>query len=128
MKRKNSDTIKTDPFDDKKLAAKQLQANIGRRIQNIRRDSRLTARQVADGLQITRAALTLIETGRNSVNAVMLWRLAGLLGCDIGDFFPSPPKEYRLTQYDVQKISKIDPGAAEWSKVLFSKKQNHEIR
>ncbi|MDP2598862.1 MAG: helix-turn-helix transcriptional regulator [Candidatus Liptonbacteria bacterium] len=117
---------KEDVLDPKARATKELRQEIGKRIQEVRKRSGLTARKISEQLGITREALTQIETGRNNVNATMLWKLAGLLGCEVTYFFPPIPKEYSLTSADVARVRKIDERAAAWAKTIFNRKPINE--
>jgi transcriptional regulator with XRE-family HTH domain len=65
-------------------------------------------------------ALTHIEKGRNNINAVQLWKLACIFGCEPSDFFPPIPKGFALTNFDYQKIAREDEKAEGWARELFS--------
>lgn len=98
----------------------EIRAEIGERIAEIRTKLGLSARRVSEELAISREAVTHIETGRNNITAVSLWKLATLFSCDISDFFPDVPDGYALTSVDTQKV-KQEAGemAARWAKDLF---------
>lgn len=102
----------------------EIREEIGRRIAELRRKRRLSARLVGEKLNISREAVTHIETGRNNVTALALWKLATLFHCDIKDFFPDVPGGYGLTKIDTDKIAQ-EGGvkAANWAKELFGTKQ-----
>jgi transcriptional regulator with XRE-family HTH domain len=73
---------------------------------------------------ISREAVTHIETGRNNITAVSLWKLATLFNCDIGDFFPHVPDGYALTKVDTHKIEQEGgEKAARWARELFGDKK-----
>lgn len=119
-------TIKKEDLQDpKETATDELRREVGKKIQEIRKRSGLTALKVSESLGISREALTQIETGRNNVNATTLWKLASLLGCEVNMFFPPVQKSYALTSADVAKIAKVNERAVEWAKTIFSKKENH---
>jgi len=61
-----------------------------------------------------------METGRNNINAVALWKMATLFECEVSDFFPDVPDGYALTKADARKI-KQEGGeqAAQWAQKLF---------
>ena len=115
--------LSTETQDPKQKATEELRGEIGKKIQETRKRAGLTALHVADELEISREALTQIETGRNNVTATMLWKLAGLLGCEPDMFFPPVPKDHALTTADVAKVAKINERAAEWAKTIFTKKR-----
>ena len=72
---------------------------------------------------MSREAVTHVETGRNNISAVSLWKLATLFHCDIADFFPDVPDGYALTRVDTHKIEQEGgERAARWAKALFAKK------
>lgn len=100
---------------------KEIKRGVGNNIRSIRRKMRnyLTVDKVASKLGITRSALTQIENGRNNVNAVTLWKLSCILGCDIKDFFPSTPEGFQLNKSDIKEIEKEDKRAVKWAKSLF---------
>lgn len=101
-----------------------LKDDIGERIASIRGGARLTARQVAEKIGIKRETLTQIENGRNNPTAVMLWKLACVLHCDVSDFFPPIPQGHALTRYDMRRIERAgDTQAAEWAATMFGKKE-----
>ncbi len=101
----------------------EIREAIGARIAEIRRKRKLSARLVGEKLKITREAVTHIETGRNNVTALSLWKLATLFHCDIKDFFPDVPDGYGLTKIDTEKIAQEGgQKAANWAKELFGAK------
>jgi transcriptional regulator with XRE-family HTH domain len=105
---------------DGTFAEDELRAEIGKRISEMRRKLGLSAKQVADELQISREAVTHIETGRNNITAVSLWKVATLFDCDISDFFPDTPDGYALTKVDTKKIEQeAGDRAARWARQLF---------
>ncbi|MCL4406003.1 MAG: helix-turn-helix domain-containing protein [Patescibacteria group bacterium] len=118
--RAQTNTIKTsiraeDPDDGIKSA-------VAKRIKEMRGGLGLTASQVAKKLKISREAFTHIETGRNGISAVSLWKLAALFHCDIQDFFPKVPDGFQLTKVDIKKVAQEDEKAVEWAKKLFADK------
>jgi transcriptional regulator with XRE-family HTH domain len=100
-----------------------IKSAIAKRIKEMRKGLGLTASQVAKKLRISREAFTHIETGRNGVSAVSLWKLAALFHCDIQDFFPKVPDGFQLTKVDIKKVAQEDEKAVEWAERLFSEKQ-----
>jgi len=121
-----SGKLKAEAQDPKEKATEELRCEIGKKIQEIRKAAGLTALKVSEELNISREALTQIETGRNNVNATMLWKLANLFGCEVSAFFPPVTKDYAYTTIDAAKVKKINERAAEWAKTIFTKKENHE--
>ena len=98
----------------------EIREAIGSCIAEIRRKRKLSARLVGEKLKISREAVTHIETGRNNVTAVALWKLATLFHCEVKDFFPDVPDGYSLTKVDTDKIAQEGgPKAADWAKKLF---------
>lgn len=100
----------------------EVRQAIGRKIKEMRNKLRLSASRVAEELGVSREAVTHIETGRNNITAVSLWKLAILFNCDVNDFFPTVPDGYALTQVDLRKVAQEDERAAEWAERLFRKK------
>jgi transcriptional regulator with XRE-family HTH domain len=118
--KKSSRTIE----QDKDGAEAELRAAIGKRISDRRRKLGLSARHVAEKLGISREAVTHIETGRNNIHAVVLWKLATLLNCDPATFFPEVPNGYALTREDKRKLQEEGgEKAAQWGERLFGKTQ-----
>ena len=68
---------------------REIREAIGSRISELRRKRKLSARLVGEKLGVSREAITHIETGRNNITAIALWKLATLFRCDIKDFFPT---------------------------------------
>lgn len=103
---------------------REIREAIGTRIAELRRKRKLSARLVGEKLKISREAVTHIETGRNNVTALSLWKLATLFRCDVKDFFPDVPDGYGLTKIDTDKIAQEGgQRAASWAKELFGGKQ-----
>jgi transcriptional regulator with XRE-family HTH domain len=103
---------------------REIREAIGNRIAELRRKRKLSARLVGEKLKISREAVTHIETGRNNVTALALWKLATLFHCDVKDFFPDVPDGYGLTKIDTDKIAQEGgQKAASWAKELFGSKQ-----
>jgi transcriptional regulator with XRE-family HTH domain len=100
----------------------EIRAEVGKRIAEMRKKLGLSARRVAEELHISREAVTHIETGRNNISAVSLWKIATLFQCDIGDFFPDVPDGYALTRVDTNKVEQeAGEKAARWARELFAK-------
>lgn len=114
---------KKDIISDKRIAEIELRKDIGKRVKEMRTKLGQSALRVAQELDISREAITHIETGRNNISAVALWQLAVLFNCDIKDFFPAIPDGYALTKVDLHKIEQEDAKAGEWAKVLFKQKK-----
>ncbi len=102
---------------------REIREAIGSRISEMRRKRKLSARLVGEKLGVSREAITHIETGRNNITAIALWKLATLFRCDIKDFFPDVPDGYGLTKVDTDKIAEEGGrSAADWARQLFGKK------
>lgn len=102
---------------------REIREAIGSRISELRRKRKLSARLVGEKLGVSREAITHIETGRNNITAIALWKLATLFRCDIKDFFPDVPDGYGLTKVDTDKIAEEGGrSAADWARQLFGKK------
>lgn len=102
----------------------EIRQEIGNRIAELRRKRKLSARLVGEKLDISREAVTHIETGRNNITALSLWKLAILFECDIGDFFPDVPDGYGLTKVDTDKLEREGgQKAVRWAGELFGKKK-----
>ena len=114
--KKKRDTIKNAEVDA------EVRKNIGQKIKQKRNQLKHSAAYIAELLGISREAITHIETGRNNINAVSLWKLATLFSCDINDFFPTIPEGYSLTKSDLDKLKREDENVAEWAEKLFKKK------
>jgi len=111
--------MQTDPS-----ASDEIKKAIGAKIQGIRNKLGQSASVVASGLGITREALTHIENGRNNINAVQLWKLACLFGCEIDNFFPSIPEGFSLSKVDLRLLAKEDLKAPEWAERLLNNSKN----
>lgn len=109
---------------------RKIREAIGGNIKRIRRSARtfLSAEKVAAKLGISRVTLTQIENGKKNINAVVIWELACVLGCDIKKIFPDTPDGFQLSARDLKEVEKIDPKAVRFAEDLFgkSKSENHE--
>ena len=114
---------KKDIIDDRVLVEDEVRKAIGKKIREMRDKLGHSASRIATELKISREAITHIETGRNNISAVSLWKLAILFNCDIEDFFPDVPDGFALTKVDLQKVAQVDENAATWAKRLFNKKK-----
>ncbi len=117
MTKKKSATI-----DIKRATDTEIRIEIGKKIREMRDKLGHSASRIAEELGISREAITHIETGRNNISAVSLWKLAVLFKCDVEDFFPTVPDGYALTKVDLHKIAQEDERAAIWAENLFKKK------
>ncbi|MDO8571897.1 MAG: helix-turn-helix transcriptional regulator [bacterium] len=108
-------------IDDRDVTEGEIRKVIGKKIKEMRNKLGLSALRVADELHVSREAITHIETGRNNISAVALWKLAILFDCDVNDFFPTIPDGYALTKVDIHKVAQEDERAAEWAEKLFRK-------
>lgn len=116
MSKKKSSKIEIKVESDKEL--KKL---IGGKLKRIRRRRDRTARWVAEQSGISRIGLTQIENGRNNITAILLWKIANVLRCDIKEFFPAVPDSTSLSQSDLDTIALEDKQAAEFAKKAFKK-------
>lgn len=98
----------------------QIRESVGRKIKQERDRRNQSTERIAHRLGISRVALTHIEKGRNNINAVQLWKLACVLGCEPSEFFPPIPKGFAVTNFDYQKIAREDEKAETWARELFS--------
>lgn len=112
---------KQDKLDERVQAEDRLREAIGKKVQEMRKKRGLSALRISEELKISREAITHIETGRNNISAVALWKLAILFNCDIQDFFPVMPDGYALTKVDLDKVAQEDEDAARWAEKLFQK-------
>lgn len=102
----------------------EIRQEIGSRIAELRRKRKLTARLVGEKLNVSREAVTQIETGRNNITALSLWKLATLFQCNIEDFFPAVPNGYGLTKIDTDKLQQEGgQKVVRWANELFEKKK-----
>lgn len=113
---------KKDIIDDRVLAEDEVRKAIGKKIREMRDKLGHSALRISTELKVSREAITHIETGRNNISAVALWKLATLFNCNIEDFFPDVPDGFALTKVDLQKVAQEDENAAAWAKRLFKKK------
>ncbi len=117
MTRKKKDTIEPE----QQTTDSEIREAIGKHIREMRDKLRHSAASIAGKLGISREALTHIETGRNNINATLLWKLAVLFHCDIADFFPDVPDGYAISKVDLNLLAQEDKKAAEWAEKLFGK-------
>lgn len=110
---------KKDIINPKDATDAEIKADIAKRVREMRKKLNLSASQIAKKLGISREAVTHIETGRNNISAVSLWKLATLFHCDIKDFFPAIPDGFALTKVDLHKVAQEDKNAAKWAAILF---------
>jgi transcriptional regulator with XRE-family HTH domain len=104
---------------------REIRIEIGARIAELRRKRKLSARLVGEKLGVSREAITHIESGRNNITAITLWKLATLFHCDIQDFFPTVPDGFGLTKVDAEKIAQEGgQRAAKWAEKLFRGKSS----
>lgn len=116
MGNKKRSIIKKEPTTPNE----QIKESVGRKIKQERDNRNQSAERIANHLGISRVALTHIEKGRNNINAVQLWKLACIFGCEPSDFFPPIPKGFALTKFDYKKIAREDERAEQWARDLFS--------
>lgn len=107
--------------EKKKRDSDTLKALLAKHIQKIRK-RKMTARQAATELGISRTALTQMETGTNHFNAVTLYRLAAILKCDIRELFPLVPDSTSLTEADAEEMKRENAKAAEFLKKAYPSK------
>lgn len=112
---------KKDKMEDKKVAKEEIRKVIGKQIKEMRNKLGSSALTVSEKLDLSREAITHIETGRNNISAVALWELATLFHCKVSDFFPDVPDGFALTQVDIRKIEQENPDAGKWAERLFKK-------
>lgn len=111
----------------KKVASPSLKKTIGSNIKKVRQTLKHypTAEVVAEQLGMSRVAYSHIENGKNHVNAVTLWALANLFGCEVSEFFPVGVEGYELSSKDIETIRSEEEGAAIYMAELFGKKQDN---
>lgn len=109
--------------DEKSDAETEVKKCVGKKISEMRNKLGYSALTVSEHLGVTRVAVTQMETGRNNISAVALWKLATLFNCEISDFFPDIPDGYALTKLDIRKVAQEDEDAAKWAEKIFNKKK-----
>lgn len=114
---------KKDKINEKDATDKEIKDEIAKKIREMRNKLGLSASRIAEELGISREAVTHIETGRNNISAVSLWKLATLFNCDIKDFFPVIPNGFALTKVDLHKVAQEDKNAAIWAEKLFKNRK-----
>lgn len=114
---------KKSTINDRDATENEVRKEVGKKIKEMRNKLGQSALRIAEELDVSREAITHIETGRNNISAVSLWKLATLFNCDVDDFFPTVPDGYALTKVDLHKVAQEDVKAAEWAKKLFKKKK-----
>lgn len=113
---------KKDTINERESTDREIRKDIGKKIREMRDKLGQSASRIATELGISREAVTHIETGRNNISAVSLWKLATLFNCDISDFFPTIPDGFALTKVDLHKVAQEDKNAAKWVAKLFKSK------
>lgn len=114
---------KKDIINDRSDIEIEVRKEIGLKIKEMRGKLGQSASRIAKELNVSREAITHIETGRNNISAVSIWKLATLFNCDVGDFFPTVPDGYAITKVDLHKIAQENgEKAAKWANRLFKKK------
>jgi transcriptional regulator with XRE-family HTH domain len=114
---------KKDTINDRDATDEEIKKEIGRTVKEMRGKLRLSALTVATSLEISREAVTHIETGRNNISGVLLWKLAILFNCEMQDFFPAVPDGYALTKVDLHKVAQESgQKGVKWAEKLFKKK------
>jgi transcriptional regulator with XRE-family HTH domain len=114
---------KKDTIEDRTGAEIEIRKEVGKKIREMRNKLGHSALRISEELNMSREAVTHIETGRNNISAVSLWKLAILFNCDVDDFFPTVPDGYALTKVDLNKVAQESgEKAAKWAEILFKKK------
>ncbi len=70
------------------------QWNLGQRLKRAREAIGLPQRQVADQVELTRVAISQIESGHRTVSSIELMRLSRLYGRDMASFLEEKPAEF----------------------------------
>lgn len=68
-----------------------IKLHIGKRIKELRIVCGYNQQQLADYVGFDRAALAMIETGKNSTPVSRLWLICSALNCTPNDLFPPVP-------------------------------------
>ncbi|PIZ78888.1 MAG: hypothetical protein COY01_02930 [Candidatus Pacebacteria bacterium CG_4_10_14_0_2_um_filter_40_20] len=109
--------------NEQTAAELKVRQSIGKKIKEMRNKLGFSALKVSKHLGISREAVTHIETGRNNISAVGLWKLATLFNCQVSDFFPDIPNGFALTSVDLHKLAQEDQSAADWAEKIFNKQK-----
>lgn len=118
MKSEKTSKMKVLPEGDK-----EMRKIIGNRIKRIRLRFHKTAKEVAEKIGMKRGALSQVETGKNNISAVSLWKIACFLQCDIKDFFPNVPESHTLNETDLAIIAEENESAAKYIDRAFKSKK-----
>ena len=114
MPRKKKGTIEKEEADSR------IRLMIGDSIKLARERKHLSVQTVSDQIGISRSALTQIETNRNNISALLLWKIACVLHCSITDFFPEVPESSSLLQSDLDRIAKQNEEAVSLTKKAYN--------
>ncbi|MEM7244867.1 MAG: helix-turn-helix transcriptional regulator [Acidobacteriota bacterium] len=75
-------------------AGEEQLTKIGTRLRELRKNQRLSQREVADAIGLPQSNLSRIETGKQRLNLPVLMRMLGIYDVTLQDFFsqePAPP-------------------------------------
>jgi transcriptional regulator with XRE-family HTH domain len=71
----------------------------------------MTQGELASALGVARTSVTNIEAGRQGLSASMLWRIAGILGCNPNALLPEA--QYRTSESEVVLPTDLTPKSRE---------------
>ena len=89
-----------------------LYRQFGAQLKQARRKARMTQRDVAERVNLTRTSITNIESGRQHVALHQVFLLAGAIGCEVVDLLPDgdvpiedllPPEVVRMLPEDPEQ-------------------------
>jgi transcriptional regulator with XRE-family HTH domain len=100
------------------VSSRELYRALGDRIRNAR--GKMTQADLAEKLDITRATVSNIETGKHSISLSTLYSLSSELGVEPKYLLPSV-SEVIESKFDVSDRTQLDPAQEIWATSLIQK-------
>ncbi len=82
--------------------------SIGLKMRELRQAKHMTQNEIADLVGCTVNTISRAELGANHINAVLLIRVAEVLGAELNDFMPSHIKEARFKGDSLRDLSDME--------------------
>jgi transcriptional regulator with XRE-family HTH domain len=107
------------------IGRKEFSMKFGKLLVQRRMEAKMSQRDLADALEISRSSIANIERGRQSVSLHMVYRIADVLGRDLAELLPlrkgiaaeaqiSGGRVSRLGAHDRQQLERLSPKETSW--------------
>ena len=103
-----------------------MEADVGHRIQSLRKRCGLSIRQLAERAQVTASVISCIERGKNSPSIATLHKIVTAMGSDLAAFFSSGAAQQEGPVLQRERMQTVSDGRRQYT-IVFANTDGVEV-